>query len=75
MLGFVDPVLAGIWRATQVYVGSFTPVAPELVPKEMDDYVEWLNSDESFRLHPVELAALAHYKFVYIHPFIDGNGR
>ncbi|MGI0089101.1 MAG: Fic family protein, partial [Nitrosopumilaceae archaeon] len=27
------------------------------------------------RLHPVELAALAHLKFVTIHPFGDGNGR
>jgi len=26
-------------------------------------------------LHPVELAAQVHKKFVYIHPFIDGNGR
>ena len=26
-------------------------------------------------MHPVRLAALAHYKLVYIHPFVDGNGR
>ncbi len=26
-------------------------------------------------LHPVEIAALAHYKLVSIHPFVDGNGR
>ena len=26
-------------------------------------------------MHPVELAALVHLKFVSIHPFGDGNGR
>jgi Fic family protein len=26
-------------------------------------------------LHPVELAAEFHFRFVYIHPFSDGNGR
>ena len=26
-------------------------------------------------LHPVRLAALAHYKLVHIHPWSDGNGR
>ena len=32
-------------------------------------------SYEALSLHPVRLAALAHYKLVYIHPFVDGNGR
>ena len=26
-------------------------------------------------MHPVRYAALAHYKLVDIHPFVDGNGR
>jgi len=41
----------------------------------MHDFVSWLNSDDARRLHPIERAALAHYKLVFIHPFIDGNGR
>lgn len=41
----------------------------------MEEFVEWLNSENTLRIHPVELAALAHYKFVIIHPFVDGNGR
>ena len=27
------------------------------------------------KLHPIKFAALVHQKFVYIHPFVDGNGR
>jgi len=26
-------------------------------------------------MHPVELAAMVHLKFVKLHPFLDGNGR
>ncbi|VDM47604.1 unnamed protein product [Toxocara canis] len=75
VLGFVDPEAAGVFRRTQVYVGSFTPVPPELVPSEMEELVRWLNDEETFLLDPIEFAAIAHYKFVYIHPFVDGNGR
>ena len=41
----------------------------------MQELVEWINSDEASALHPIELAALTHWKLVYIHPFYDGNGR
>lgn len=41
----------------------------------MDELLEWINSKAAAELHPVELAALAHWKLVYIHPFYDGNGR
>ncbi|VDK52443.1 unnamed protein product [Anisakis simplex] len=75
VLGFVDPEAAGVFRTTQVYVGSFTPTAPELVPDEMEELVMWLNDEETLLLDPIEFAAIAHYKFVYIHPFVDGNGR
>ena len=41
----------------------------------MSEFEEWINSESALQLHPVEHAALAHYRFVFIHPFIDGNGR
>lgn len=64
VLGFVDPIAAGVLRSTQVYVGSFTPTAPEYVLDEMAEMIDWLNDDETLRVDPVELAAIAHYKLV-----------
>lgn len=76
VLGFVNPMGAGQLRQHQVYVGSFTPPPADEIAKSLDDFLKWLNSSENIRdLHAIELAAIAHYKFVHIHPFIDGNGR
>lgn len=51
------------------------PPPYDQVPALMESYVEWLNSEEARSMHAVRYAALAHYKLVDIHPFIDGNGR
>lgn len=59
----------------KVYVGKFTPPGPEKVEEEMNKFVEWLNSNQLQLAHPIQIATLVHYKFVYIHPFYDGNGR
>ncbi|XP_078523538.1 protein adenylyltransferase FICD [Lissotriton helveticus] len=75
VLGYVDPVEAGRFRTTQVFVGHHIPPHPREVEKQMLELVQWLNSEDAMSLHPVEFAALAHYKLVYVHPFIDGNGR
>ena len=50
-------------------------VAPEAsrLKNEMKIFIKWFNSDED--LDPVLKAALAHFWFVTIHPFDDGNGR
>lgn len=54
----------------------FYYATPEETPAKMFDLMNWyeeasLNKD----LHPVEIAAEFHYRFVCIHPFDDGNGR
>lgn len=75
VLGYADPVEAGRFRSSQVFVGHHVPPHPADVPRHMRELVQWLNSDDTLQLHPVEFAALAHYKLVYVHPFVDGNGR
>ncbi len=49
---------------------NFTSV-PE-IPKRLQEFFVWLNKYDG---NIVEFACIAHYKFVSIHPFADGNGR
>ena len=69
---------AGRYRDDDVIiVGSkYTPPLPDKVPSLMQDFSKWLVDRQKLKdLHVVEFAAMAHYKLVKIHPFIDGNGR
>lgn len=67
---------AGVYRDKPVYItgSKHTFPAPEQVPELMAYFVQESLRDRA-SLHPVEFAAQAHKKFVFIHPFIDGNGR
>lgn len=47
--------------------------APERVPEEMNKFLKWFN-DPSIPRDYVK-SAIAHFWFVCIHPFDDGNGR
>jgi Fic family protein len=51
----------------------YEAVKPELVKAEMDKFLNWFNNDDPF--DPVLKAAIAHFWFIIIHPFDDGNGR
>lgn len=43
-------------------------------PIKMAELIQWYRENED-TLHPAQLAAQFHYRFVVIHPFDDGNGR
>lgn len=45
-----------------------------LVPEQMQSLFDWMNKAKD-TVHPLILAAVFHYEFVFIHPFSDGNGR
>ena len=47
--------------------------APERVPAEMEQFIAWYNNPD-VPATPLK-AAIAHFWFVCIHPFDDGNGR
>jgi len=67
------PDIAGKLREYLVRVGEYTAPDWQDLKNLLPDYFSWINRSRS--LHPVELAARAHYKFEKIHPFGDGNGR
>jgi len=72
----VEPEIAGRVRRHQVAIsGSRVELPfPAELDSLLDEFFRWYNKVNK-KLHPVELAALVHLKFVSIHPFSDGNGR
>lgn len=78
----VPEEVSGDWRKTQVVLRdsrtgevTFRPPPPIEVPYLMEDFVHWLNNQQSRDVHPVIRAAVAHYAIAAVHPFVEGNGR
>ncbi len=51
----------------------YAPV--DITPQEMDRLCKEMQTDEFLSDHPVLQSSYAHYAFILIHPFADGNGR
>ncbi len=79
------PIVVGAWRppsagAMQVVSGAYgrervhfeAPDADRL-PAEMAAFLQWFGEDHG--IDPVVKAGLAHFWFITLHPFEDGNGR
>lgn len=71
----IDDKWAGKYRQTEVFIKGVNVEFPDCrkVPYLMAKFTQWLEAQQN--KHPVRVAANAHFKFVSIHPFIDGNGR
>ena len=72
----IDEARAGKYRKEKVFIsGSKYPLpSPEQIPSLM---YEFMTTKLAYitKLHPVDYSAIAHKELVFIHPFIDGNGR
>jgi Fic family protein len=51
----------------------FQAPSPNKVKREMDLFLDWFNKETE--IDKVLKAAIAHFWFIIIHPFDDGNGR
>lgn len=78
---FAPSVAAGLLRASdlagyrngQVFIRNsmHVPLNKEAVRDAMPAFFELLSEEE----HPAVRVALGHFIFVFIHPYMDGNGR
>lgn len=59
-----------------VHAARFVPPPPgDHLIAGVDALVEWMRTDHRGRIDPVVAAAMLHYQFETLHPFLDGNGR
>ena len=82
VLAGIDDENAGVYRTRDVRISGseYEPMPPESIPAEMKALGEWLSGvsvpDSDFATSEAILrASAAHTWLVYIHPFVDGNGR
>jgi Fic family protein len=78
--GILKGKLRGKYREAQNAIYDSGTRKPVYFPPEAKDisglmksFAGWLNRDQE--TPPILKAGIAHYQFVSIHPFMDGNGR
>lgn len=76
ILNKIDNKEAGKYRNIPVGISGSKYKPPESisVPHLMADFNKWLKRKKP-QYNVIEYAAIAHFKLVHIHPFVDGNGR
>lgn len=76
VLDKIEKDFAGRFRNSGVRItgANFTPPNARKVYDYVHELMEWVN-EGSADLHPIIRATVFHHRFVWIHPFFDGNGR
>lgn len=71
--GILKPMDLIGYRRSQVYIrgSKHIPLNPEVITDAMTVLFELLESEPDSRVR----AVLGHFFFVFIHPYMDGNGR
>lgn len=72
----IESEFAGRFRNGQVRIlgANFIPPNFVKIPSLVKELVSYVNHNPD-KLDSVELVAKFHHRFVWIHPFFDGNGR
>ena len=68
-------VIPGTFRKHTVKVGYHIPPFPANLPRFMERFEEAYNPKYLNKAQRIVAAAAAHHRLLWIHPFLDGNGR
>ena len=68
-------VEAGALRERYVIVGRHVPPSAESLPDFLKRFDEFYNPLKMRGLRPIVALSAAHHRLMWIHPFLDGNGR
>lgn len=68
-------VISGELRTRGVAVGRHIPPAAEELPAFLDRFEQAYASERLTKARQAIAAAAAHHRLLWIHPFLDGNGR
>lgn len=68
-------VRPGEFRDGEVEVGRHVPPAASALPRFLARFEEAYNPERLSKVRRVVSIAASHHRFVWIHPFYDGNGR
>ncbi len=66
-------VVAGELRKREVKVGDHVPISPGAIPRFLSRFADVYG--RLGRTDAILAAAAEHHRLLWIHPFIDGNGR
>lgn len=69
------PVVPGEWRKHDVEVGRHLPPEHGDLPRFMARFDTAYQSSSLSKLRQIQTVGAVHHRFLWIHPFLDGNGR
>ncbi|PHQ82543.1 MAG: filamentation protein [Coxiella sp. (in: Bacteria)] len=72
--GEIVQVQPGAFRQQWIQVGRYIAPGPDDIPMFLDCFEEAYNSDHLTKVQRIIAVGASHHRFLWIHPFLDGNG-
>jgi Fic family protein len=69
------PIVPGRLRTKDVKVGRHIPPPHGQLPRFLARFDQAYNPSVTSRIRQIQAVGAVHHRFLWIHPFLDGNGR